>query len=288
MPGKNAVGGLQVDLRKLRWIEPLPIAVLAAMCRDHLARNPTEEHTVVSAERREFLQRMDFFHTIGAKLPERFKRHDASGRFVPVRSVQGGADVAKAAGEIVKTLRVDDLDAANTLRHCVGEILDNVFVHARSPVDAMICAQHFPNAGRSQVAIVDTGVGFRESFTESPAYKGLTLDDRGALRLGMEPFVTSKPPSNLPYEQGYGRLGVGLFIASDVLDEVGGRILIVSGTAAVERRRGRTKWTRVKNWGGTIVGFEVPDTPNVSYADAIAGARERARALANERAKNRR
>ncbi len=279
LPVTRTSTDLEVDLSNLRWIEALSIAVLVAFMKDHLLRYPRTDNSIFVPRRHEYLQRMDFFKAVGAPLPENFKRRDPTGRFVPVREVNSSARVPEAAEEIVQTLQVGDLDAARTLRHCVGEIVDNVFVHSRSPVHAVICAQHFPNAHRSQVAIVDTGIGFLQSFTESPAYAGLQLTDRDVLVLGRAPFVTSKPSTSTPYAQRYGRLGVGLFIVSDVLARVGGRILLVSGTSAVDQRSGRTHWRDVKPWQGTIVGFEVPDEPIVSHDDAIRAARERAREL---------
>ncbi|HYV68096.1 MAG TPA: ATP-binding protein, partial [Myxococcales bacterium] len=145
---------------------------------------------------------------------------------------------------------------------------------------AMVCAQHFPNAKRTQVAIVDTGVGFRTSFEASPAYPGLKLSDREALKLGLAPYVTSKPNlAGEPYASPYGRLGVGLFIVSEILRRVGGKLLVGSGQAILARTPAQQRWYDVNRWHGAIVGFEVPDSPLVSYRDATAEARR----LAKER-----
>jgi anti-sigma regulatory factor (Ser/Thr protein kinase) len=279
----KAGGDLVVNLRALRWIEPLPIAVLVAFLRDHRNRFPETKNSIAIPPKYGYLQRMDFFKAVGAKLEEDFSRQDASGRFVPVREVSGTADVAVAAEEIVSTLRLNDKDAARTLRHCVGEIVDNVFVHSRSPVNAVVCAQHFPNACRSQVAIVDRGIGFRASFSENPDFTAHRLKDVDALRLGMAPFVTSKPSSSNPYQSGYGRLGVGLYIVASILKQVGGRLTVVSGRAAVVSRKRGVVWSEMPEWQGTIVGFEIPDALNVSYDAAASEARREAREEANAR-----
>ncbi len=197
----------------LRWIEALPLAILSAYLNDDRRRN-RRGGRISLPERYEFLQRMDFFRAIGLEMRERFRRHEPKGRFVPVREVEVSREVQVAAADIVDTLRVDDREAANILRHCIGEVIDNVFVHANSPTNATICAQHFPNARRTQVGIVDTGVGFRASFASSPPYRGMNLTDRDAIALGLAPYVTSKPRTAEMYDSGYGRLGVGLFIVS--------------------------------------------------------------------------
>jgi anti-sigma regulatory factor (Ser/Thr protein kinase) len=221
---------------------------------------------------------MDFFKVVGAEMPESFERQPHEGRFVPVRQVRATDRVHLVAAEIVNTLRVEDADAAQVLRHCVGEIIDNVFVHAQSPIHAVVCAQRFPNAGRTQVGIVDAGVGFFETFKD--LYPVRT--DRDALVLGLEPYITSKPHSSTIYSSGFDRLGVGLFIVAEVLAAVGGQLMVVSGTS-MHRVGVQRRWRRVSPWQGAIVAFEVPDAPTQAYAKATARARARALELARSR-----
>jgi hypothetical protein len=110
-------------------------------------------------------------------------------------------------------------------------------------------------------------------------YQGMNLTDREAITLGLAPYVTSKPAVANSYDSGYGRLGVGLFIVSNVLEQVGGRIQIASKTALFHRGR----WETVRPWQGAIVGFEVPDVPLVSYEEAMRVARRKAIEMARAR-----
>jgi hypothetical protein len=154
-----------------------------------------------------------------------------------------------------------------------------VFVHANSPTNAVVCAQHFPNARRTQVAIVDAGIGFRASFSGSPTLGGMELSDRQAISLGLAPYVTSKPYATGSYPTGYGRLGVGLFIVSEVLAAAGGRVLVCSGESLYRRKGNSQCWKPVNGWKGAILGFEVPDEPLVTIDQALRKARELARQL---------
>lgn len=269
---------LQVDLRDLKWIEALPLAVLAAYVNADTRRRRVGGRIVIPP-RYGFLQRMDLFTVIGAELPEKFERHDPRGRFVPLREVERATQVHDVAAEIVDTLRVNDREAAKVLRHCIGELVDNVFVHANSPTNAIVCAQHFPRALRTQVGIVDAGIGFRASFGGSPTLGEMVLSDREAISLGLSPYVTSKPYAPDPYSSGYGRLGVGLFMVSEVLAAIGGRVLVCSGEALYRRKGSVQKWQTVNGWPGAILGFEVPDEPLVSHDEALREARRLAREL---------
>jgi len=274
--GRSESRPINVVLQELRWIEALPLAVLAAYVNNR--RKVGARATIYIPPRYEFLQRMDLFTVIGADVPERFTRHDAQGRFVPLREVTRTSEVHTVAADVVATLRVEDPEAARVLRHCIGELVDNVFVHANSPTNATVCAQHFPNARRTQVGIVDTGVGFRTSFAESETLGTMDLSDRDAITLGLAPYVTSKPYApTMPYSPGYGRLGVGLFIVSEVLAAVGGQVLVCSGDTVFRRGGSRKRWERVRPWQGAILGFDVPDEPLVSYDEALREARRMAR-----------
>lgn len=278
-PHERAREDIAMQMGSLRWIEALPLAILASFMNDHRHRSHRGGR-ITLPQRYGFLQRMDFFRTIGVQIREPFRRYEPSGRFVPVRQVSASREVYEASAEIVETLRIDDREAANVLRHCIGEVIDNVFVHANSPTNATICAQHFPNACLTQVGIVDTGIGFRASFAASPVYKAMNLTDRDSITLGLAPYITSKPYVGGMYESsGYGRLGVGLFIVANVLKEIGGRIQITSGNALFHLE----KWRTVRPWQGAIIGFEVPDQPRVSYQDALRAARDRALAIAHAR-----
>ncbi|HYV66073.1 MAG TPA: hypothetical protein VE964_07505, partial [Myxococcales bacterium] len=61
-----------IDLVSLRWIEALPLAVLAALMRAHDSTGG--QGTIVIPKRYEFLQRMNLFRVVGATMVEKFKR----------------------------------------------------------------------------------------------------------------------------------------------------------------------------------------------------------------------
>jgi hypothetical protein len=86
-----------MQMGSLRWIEALPLAILAAYLNDHRRRYNHPGGRITLPGRYEFLQRMDFFRAIGIRMRETFRRHEPSGRFVPVREVGAGREVQEAA-----------------------------------------------------------------------------------------------------------------------------------------------------------------------------------------------
>jgi len=91
----------------------------------------------------QYLQRMNFFIELQASMPEGFERHEAKG-FHPVtrvRSEQESPAATRALAEAVQEhARLDDR-SLGALKSCLNEVVENVFYHANSPIDALVCAQ---------------------------------------------------------------------------------------------------------------------------------------------------
>ena len=67
----------------------------------------------------------------------------------------------------------------------VNELIDNIVIHAESPVPGVVCAQSYPQLNRLSVAICDMGRGIsssleatREIESDAPS-PGAGIDARG-------------------------------------------------------------------------------------------------------------
>ena len=135
-----------------------------------------------------YLGRMDLHAALGAE-PPAMHRRDESGRFLPVRLVRRLEDivpVVSAVTEIFSAQLADAGDLLPAMQWIVAEILENVFLHADTPHPAAVCAQHYPNAGRIDLAICDVGRGLRASLAAThPVYS-----DGHAIDLAVERGVS--------------------------------------------------------------------------------------------------
>jgi signal transduction histidine kinase len=130
------------------------------------------------------------------------------------------------------------------------ELLNNCFDHSEQEGDnfGLTCAQAWPRGSLAQVAIVDTGVGIRQTLGANRALSE-RLASENACQLATEYGVSGK--------LGKGHSGFGLTLANDILRQNGGRLAVVSGyelyfSGPNERRSVRL----VHPWRGTVVIFE--------------------------------
>ncbi len=53
---------------------------------------------------------------------------------------------------------------ADSISYVLSELMDNVFHHADSPINAIVCADAFRDRKEVELAIVDCGMGFKKSL----------------------------------------------------------------------------------------------------------------------------
>ena len=124
-----------LDLGRVRWW--MPGAVLAVFSRvQHWLRGKRRirllNHQTCEAFR--YLQRIDFFEQLGIELPEDFHRHDAAGRFLPIRQVgfsSGGlGQIATELAQCVVPGGDWNDDTYKLVQYVTGEILSNAVQHS--------------------------------------------------------------------------------------------------------------------------------------------------------------
>ena len=163
---------------------------------------------------------MNFQRVPGLDEPRHFRRSEA-GRFIPILLVKNDTDVFEAVNAIAD-LVLQQFDNAReflpAFEWAVNEIVDNVFIHARSKSPGVVCAQLFPNLRRlrSRSAIVGSASGVRSKSVSS------LRDDKEAILKALERGVTR----NVNLGQGNGMAG-----SLEIMKKNGGAFLVWSGTA---------------------------------------------------------
>jgi hypothetical protein len=118
-------------------------------------------------EPRRYLSRMNLFKHLDVPYEEDFERHNATGRFTPIRLIEGAIDVEPTTNEILELVLHQFENAREfvpALEWVVYETIDNIRLHADTPVPGAVCAQYFPSKRRMDVAICDVGQGITSSL----------------------------------------------------------------------------------------------------------------------------
>lgn len=210
-----------------------------------------------------YMQRADYYSTLGIDVPEDFKRHDTSTRLLPVSKIpidELEAEPNRIAGQL-KTMILSHLKLSESVSDnmdlALGEIIDNVVQHSRASSPGVACAQYYPSEAYIEICVADCGVGIPVSMAENPDYAGLS--DADLLAKAFEQKTG----------QWYGRShtgtnkvsgGMGLSFASHLVRAIGGHIWAISRSTAVHLSCAGTQKLEGLFYPGTLIVMRVPET----------------------------
>jgi len=138
-----------------------------------------------------------------------------------------------------------------------------MFLNTVKPIGFGMQGSFWPYRNRVEVAVLDEGIGIRESLRRNPR---LTLpNDLGSLKLAVTPGVSGahfKGNRRLPGQDGpWANSGQGLYILSEMCRQ-SGHFSIASGTAALLRDAGN-EIECTCHFAGTLVRLEI-DLSNIN------------------------
>jgi anti-sigma regulatory factor (Ser/Thr protein kinase) len=215
-----------LDMTSVAFCSPTGITLLAAAFEDLFlsgALKGGELWFPRSPLLRRYLERMNFFRELQVTMPEEesFKRREPKG-FYPVTHVQdeeGSPAATRALADAVQQHARLDEPSLGALKSCLNEVVENVFYHAESPIEALVCAQAYKKKKVAELVIADTGRGIRAALSNVAEYRDQVTDDCTAIRLALEKNVTTT---------GDVKRGIGLWVVSEVIRRNEGELLILS------------------------------------------------------------
>ncbi len=221
---------IEIDFTHLRRVSPAALVALTAQVSAWQRRGSLVVPIGLPAcAILGYLQRMDLLKSCGFSLPETFTRHEAKGRFVPVRPINH--QVQEMGSEMALCVAPGGDDWEHPLAgpydfvwYVLTEMSNNVRQHSGGCGFASAQVTQ-PSEGLVRLAIADNGRGILESFREAGLPWSTHMDDTGAILKALEPRISSKgSPSNE---------GVGLTLTSKMAELAGAWLLIISGRGVV-------------------------------------------------------
>jgi hypothetical protein len=196
---------IDLDFAGLRRVSPGALVALVATITRWLRQQ--KKVNFLNLERcaiTGYLQRMDVLLSIGADLPENFRRHESRGRFVPVQLVDH--DVEKMGHEMAACMAPggDDYEHPHASLYDLAwyvftETANNARQHSRGL--GYTAAQVNRSEGLVRLAVADNGKGIRQSFIDAGLSWAEELTDGEAVLKALEPKVSSK---GRPHQRGCG------------------------------------------------------------------------------------
>ena len=262
-----------LDFAQLRRVSPAGMVALVSTVkrwqRDGLS---VQFDNLDSCAITGYLQRMDVLRTCGAQLPEPFKRHESAGRFMPVQLIGHPVDALGHAMAICVAPGGDDLDQSlSALYDLVWYVLTETANNARqhSGGAGYASAQVTRREGFVRLAIADNGKGILQSFRDAGLQWSLQMDDAAAIRMALNPFVTSKgSPTNE---------GVGLTLVSGLARLTKAMLLIVSCRGMLTMDGKGSIRTSLQGAGavfnGTLIALTLPQNRVQDFAALLTAAK---------------
>lgn len=125
-----------------------------------------ENHQQNSAFR--YLQRIDFFKTVGLNPPENFKRNSDSPDFIPIREISSEIkDVSPIATRMAKCVAPSSSKGSGVFQlveYAAGEAMLNCKQHSNGR--GFVAAQYAAKRDLARTAVGDSGIGVLASFRD--------------------------------------------------------------------------------------------------------------------------
>ncbi len=237
---------LTVNFSSMGRIEPFTMTYVAKIIRDYL-RKHSKQMYCTGFEDKDYAANMAFFRAFGLKHGREPNCTEGNDRFVPftILRIQTIKDEAskewKVEQEIIER-RAEHLaqilsqqessDLVDALTFSIREIMRNVFEHSESK-SIEYCAQYWPSYHKVEIAILDHGIGLKESLNNNPFIE--VECDSDAIQQALMPAISSKSykgayiDKNDPWQNS----GFGLYMISRIC-RLGGSFLICSGDHGIK------------------------------------------------------
>jgi hypothetical protein len=260
---------VEIDISELRRVLPASMVSLTAMVDLWRRQGREVRFTGISeCPILSYLQRMDFLSSCGVEVPEAFRRHDARGRFVPVKNVIQQTD--EMAREVSACLAPggEEFDHPNAglfdmITYVLTEVGNNIRQHSSG--NGYAAAQVNREEGFVRMAFADNGMGILKSFRMVEAPWSIEATDAEAIAKALEPRVSCK--AGEPNE------GVGLTLVSSLVAKMGGALLVVSGSGMAKffigGGRSFETFPKGASFQGTLVAMSFPENAASRFADFL-------------------
>lgn len=250
-----------IDLAAVEGIFATGLVTLTAIAK-YIGLYPQCQRSYVTRPKSEdvhgYMTRMGLYRQIGLEAIYPYRERDPAGRFhelVEITDIETVNDTSNALADIVRRQNPSlSLHGVNSIRYALSELIENVFHHAQSPINAIVCAQAHPKQRSIELAIVDCGRGFRRSLDDNPQYRGRYATSSDAISLALEPSVTRNPEYNS---------GEGLYFTSELVKHNRGDMVICSEDGLYRIRKGVEEIEQmcytgsIVTWPGTIAAIRL-------------------------------
>jgi len=154
------------------------------------------------------------------------------------------------------------------LKYILTELMRNIPEHSKAD-SIWYCAQYWPSYDLVELAIMDAGIGIKESLLDNYAYGELIDNDLDAIQMAMKPGVSKAfaPGSYSLSQDEWANSGYGLYMVSHLCKELGGSFILASGDCGVKVDHDGKKNVYDTQIKGTAIQIRIKPSKIDNYED---------------------
>lgn len=236
-----------------KWSRPFGMMFMAMFLRQWRNTYPSLQFYahVGSGKAVEYAGHMGFFQTISERIHIGKAPGEAFGsdNYVPITklNIQTLRNCAIASGRYMldgdlieseafrlASVLSSDTEARKLLTYILRELIRNVPEHAGTD-EVWICGQHWSNDD-AEIAIIDEGIGIKNSLYRNASHRPYIESDEDALRLSVKAGVSQafKLGGVQRSDDMWSNSGFGLYSTSNLVKQLGGSFCLVSGQSYIK------------------------------------------------------
>lgn len=270
-----------------KWISVHPVILCMIASLGTEVRGSSNEESPIKCEKftatsKHYFERMGLFSFLRLNSEMEITEHESAGRFIPLTQIQNSNTLSKFIEDMIPLLHLDE-QHAQPIKYIMSELIRNVLEHSGSSNGAFVAAQYYKKTNTIRIGIVDSGVGIKQTISQSHLVKS-NLD---AIQLALTPGITgtTSREGGTDYNAGAGlfftksisKINRDLFVLYSgdtlykLLKEKDGQKVVLNSDPLEDRH---SKESGLPHWKGTVVGIDMTLDENEEFTTLLDKIRE--------------
>ncbi|MDE6233885.1 MAG: hypothetical protein K2M60_11155 [Lachnospiraceae bacterium] len=268
------------DFSEVHNCDPFPMLIASTAIRQLRGTSSIKTCVATNCEN-SYARHMRFYKAIGINWGRELDENYGNCNYLPITKLSikdlredGIKNLERIQEVIVRKAKLmaavlsqGDVSFKKWLTYVLTEIMRNIPEHSKAN-EIWYCAQYWPRYDLVELAILDEGIGVRNSLLSNYAYDELISDDRDALKLSLRPGIsrTFAPGSENLSTDEWKNSGYGLYMVSRLCEELGGSFIIASGDSAIQIRNNKKRIMHYRcHIQGTGIQIRIKPSKIVNY-----------------------
>ena len=234
----------------LKWVEPFGALLTSVAIRQ--LRNKYKDIPFnflnYDTEAGDYAAHIGFFKSISDKIEIGNEPGEAKGseNYIPItaldlskiqtdcssngRILELGDAIEIKSKSLAKILCRESEEMVTLMTYLIREMIRNIPEHAGT-MTAWICGQYWPTKQEAEIAIIDEGIGIRESLRKNHTHSSYIQTDEDAILCAVKPGISQAfiPSRGNRSTDVWANSGFGLYMVSEICRKLRGQFWLASG-----------------------------------------------------------